>query len=176
MAADVGGDVVLAEFLLDEFGRGEDRPLRTADAEARRTAGDHAREIGDFLALPGLVRRANLRGQQKRRLGAQEGAKTVEHDLAGIFASHRQVLLADQPRAAPGLVQHRGKGLLDVVGLALLDDKHGVLALAEAKELVVNQRVDGVEHIERDVRLAIGVGEAEALQRADDARCTCRPA
>ena len=72
-------------------------------------------------------------------------------------------------RAAPGLVQHRGEGLLDVVGLAFLDDQHRILALAEAQELVVDQRIGGVEHIERDVGVAVGVGEAEALQRADDA-------
>ncbi len=36
MAADVGGDVVLPELLLDQLHRREDRPLRTADAEARR--------------------------------------------------------------------------------------------------------------------------------------------
>ena len=72
-------------------------------------------------------------------------------------------------RAAPGLVQHRGEGLLDVVGLALLDDEHRILALAEVQELVVDQRVGDVEHIERHVGLAVDVGEAEALQRADDA-------
>ncbi len=71
-------------------------------------------------------------------------------------------------RAAAGLVQHRGKSLLDVIGLAFLDDKHRVLALAEVKELVVDQRIDGVQHIERDVCLAIGVGKTHALQRADD--------
>ena len=102
-----------------------------------------------------------------RGFGAQEGADAVEHDLAGIFAGHRQMLLADEPGAAAGLVQHRGKRLLDVVGLALLDDQHRVLALAEAQEFVVDQRVDGVQHVERHVGLAIGVGEADALQRAD---------
>ena len=79
-------------------------------------------------------------------------------------------------RAAPGLVQHRGEGLLDIVGLAFLDDQHGILALAEGEELVVDQRIDGVEHVERHVGVAVGVGKADALQRADHARCTCRPA
>ena len=91
----------------------------------------------------------------------------VEHDLAGIFAGHRQILLADDLRIAPGLVQHRGEGLLDVVGLAFLDDQHRVLAFAEVQKLVVDQRVGGVEHIKRNVRLAIVVGEPHALQCAD---------
>ena len=106
-------------------------------------------------------------GQHVRRFRAQESADAVEHHLAGIFAGHRQRFLADELRAAAGLVQHRGKRLLDVVGLAFLDDQDGVLAFAERQELVVDQRIDGVQHIERHVGVAIGVGKAEALQRAD---------
>ena len=117
--------------------------------------------------LPVLLGALHLARQHVRGLGAQEFADAVEHDLAGIFAGHRQMLLADDPRAAAGLVQHRGKGLLDVVGLALLDDEDRVLALAEGQELVVDQRVDGVEHVERHFGLAISVGEPDALQRAD---------
>ena len=147
MAADVGGNVVLAELLLDEFRRGEDRPLRAADAEARRTARHDAAEVGNLLSLFLLVGRAYLGGQQQRRFGAQEVAEPVEHDLAGIFAGHRQVFLADKPGAAAGLVQHRGKGLLDVIRLAFLDHENRILAFAEAKELVVNERIYGVEHI-----------------------------
>ena len=36
MAADVAGDLMRAEFLLDELHCSKDRPLRAADAEARR--------------------------------------------------------------------------------------------------------------------------------------------
>ncbi|TIS84527.1 MAG: phage holin family protein, partial [Mesorhizobium sp.] len=41
-------------------------------------------------------------------------------------------------------------------------------ALAEGKELVIDERIDGVQHIKRHVGVAIGVGKAEPLQRADD--------
>ena len=94
-------------------------------------------------------------GQELRRAGAQETADAVEHHLAGVFAGHRQIFLADEARAAIGLVQHRGESLLDVVGLALLDDEHRVLALAEVEELVVDQRIDDVEDVERHVGLAV---------------------
>ena len=51
MAADVGGDVVLAELLLDQLGRREDRPLRAADAEAGRAARHDADQIGNVVAV-----------------------------------------------------------------------------------------------------------------------------
>ena len=167
MAADVGRDVVLPELLLDQLGGGEDRPLRAADAEARRAAGNDADEVGDFVAVAALVGRPHLARQHVRRLGAQEGADAVQHDLAGIFAGHRQMFLADDPGAAAGLVQHRGHRLLDVVGLAFLDHQHRILAFAERQELVVDQRIDGVQHVERNLGLAISVGKADALQRPD---------
>ena len=157
----------LPEFLLDQLGGGEDRPLRAADAEARRTAGNDADQVGDFVAVAALVGRPHLARQHVRRLGAQERADAVQHDLAGIFAGHRQMFLADDPGAAAGLVQHRGQSLLDVVGLAFLDHEHRVLAFAERQELVVDQRIDGVQHVKRNLGLAISVGKADALQRAD---------
>ncbi len=44
MAADVGCDMVRAEFLFDQFQGREDRPLRTAGAEAGRARRDSAGE------------------------------------------------------------------------------------------------------------------------------------
>jgi len=51
------------------------------------------------------------------------------------------MFLADQLRAAPGLVQHRRESLLDVVRLAFLDDQHRLLAFAEGEKLVVDHAV-----------------------------------
>ncbi len=42
MAADIRRDVMLPEFLLHQFHRGENRPFGTARAEPRRPGGNHA--------------------------------------------------------------------------------------------------------------------------------------
>ncbi len=57
MAADVAGDVVLAQFPLDELHGGEDRPLRTARAEGRRARMHLAAldEVEGFLPALGGV-------------------------------------------------------------------------------------------------------------------------
>ena len=68
-----------------------------------------------------------------------------------------------------GLVEHRAKGLLDVVRLPLLDDQHRVLVAGEVEELLVDQRIGDVQHVERHVGAAADVGEAEPLQRAHHA-------
>ena len=70
----------------------------------------------------------------------------------------------------PGLdvapAQQRGDLLLDVLGLAFLDDQHRALAGAEIGDLLGHQRVGHVEHSSGMSRVAEGVGQAELLQRA----------
>ena len=171
MAADVGGDVMLAELLLDELHRGEDRPLRTAGAEARRP---HRHRP---WRAPGYRRVG------RRRVGRAQRGRTASpaHARAGMSQCRRACTwpvyspaigrgpLPTSFVAAAGLVEHRAEGLLDIVGLAFLDDQHRVLVVAEVDELVVDQRIGDVEHIERHFGLAIEVGEAETLQGADHA-------
>ena len=170
MAADIGGDVVRAELLLDQLHRGEDRPLRTADAEAGRARRHRLRQIGDVEASPARSGARRGRWQQVAARSSRRKAPTPSSmTCAGIFAGHRAGVLAEQPGRSAGLVQHRAEGLLDVVRLAFLDHQHRVLARAEVEELVVDQRIGDVQHIERHVGAAADVGEAEALQRADDA-------
>ena len=84
---------------------------------------------------------------------AQETRQSVEHHLAGIFAGHRQEILAVKPRRRIGLVQHGAEGLFEMVGLAFLDDQHRLLVLAEGEELIIDQRIGDVEDIERHHRL-----------------------
>ncbi len=65
-----------------------------------------------------------------------------------------------------GAAQDGVDRLLDEVGLAFLDHQHGALAGAEAHELLVDQRIGDVEHVERDAAGAEDVGEPDDFERA----------
>ena len=56
--------------------------------------------------------------------------------------------------------------LLDVFGLAFLDHQHGALAHAEIRHLLGHQRIGDVEHQQRNVTGAEGIGQAQLLQAA----------
>ena len=66
-----------------------------------------------------------------------------------------------------GTVEDGGDRVLDVGGLAFLDHQHGLLALAERKDFVIDQGIGDVEHVKRDLALAVGVSEPQPLQGAD---------
>ena len=105
MAADVARHLVLAEFLLDELHRREDRPLRAAGAEARRPHRHLLLQFLEVLVDVGgrLVRRAQEVGQKARRVGAEERGDAVGEHLRGVLAGHRQRPLADDLRADSAL-------------------------------------------------------------------------
>ena len=52
----------------------------------------------------------------------------------------------------------------DGFGLAFLDHQDGGLAFAELEELVIDQRVGDIEHVERDLGVTVNIRKAEALQ------------
>ena len=68
-----------------------------------------------------------------------------------------------------GAAQLHVDGLLDVFGVALLDHEHGALAGAEAPQLLGHQGIDHVENQQRHPRGAEHIGEAEPLQRPQQA-------
>ena len=161
--------MVLAEFLLDQLHRREDRPLRAAGAEAGRADRHGLGKLG-IVEPGGVVRRAGAVGSKYSGACSRRKARdAVEHDLAGIFAGHRQKPLPTSLVVPPALWSIAPKACSMIVGLAFLDDEHRVLVFAEVEELVVDQRIGDVQDIERHFGVAIDVGKAEALQRADDA-------
>lgn len=98
----------------------------------------------------------------------EKGADAVCHHLPGILARHRQRTLADEPRRTARLVEHRAERLFDIVGLTFLDDQHRLLAFTEGQELVIDQRIRHIEDVERNLRLAVDIGQSEALEAAHD--------
>ncbi len=97
MTANVGSDVVRAEFLLDELHGGEDGSLRAARAKARRTSRHgrgqrlHTLIVVDIL----LIGSARLVGQDGGRRSGQEAPDALEHDIGGVFAGLWQHALAE---------------------------------------------------------------------------------
>ena len=169
VAADVGADVVLAQLALDQLHRGEDGPLGAAGAKARR-ARLHAGLQGALRFGPCGCQRDDLARRGLRlqlAMHLQESAQALEHGSRGVFPRHRQHVLAVQRGGRAGLAQDGRHVLLDKVRLAFFHQQHGALAFAEAQQLVVHQRVGHVHHIQRDLRVAVGIGQIELLQRPD---------
>ncbi len=178
MAADVGRDVMLAEFLLDELHRREDRPLGTADAEAWRTRGH---DFGELLHSGigenrSRIRQRRLVAKQLASVGREKLAQARRQHRRGVFAAHRQHVLAGDLRLDVAAAQDGVEIALDIVRRALLDHQHGFLAAAEFDEFVLDQRIGDVEHIERDGAAAVGVGEAEIFERSHRRVLHARPA
>ena len=154
MAADIGGDVMRAELLLDQLHRGEDRPLRTAGAEARRARrhdfaqrldlgiGEHRRRIGQRRLVA-----------EQRRAHAARGIRGCPSTITGAVYSPAigSTSLPAILRLDIAPAQDRVERLLDIFGLALLDHQHGALARAERDDLVVDQRIGDV-HAHRAAR------------------------
>ena len=81
----------------------------------------------------------------------------------------RQAALAEHAGLDVGAAQLDVDLLLDVVGRAFLDHQHGALAGAERAHLLRHQRIDDVEHVDRNARGAVEIGEVEPLERAQHA-------
>ena len=96
-----------------------------------------------------------------------ESADAVQHDLASIFAGHRQDILAGEESGRASLVEHGGHRLLQIGGLAFLDHQNGFFANAEVENFRVDQRIGDIEDMKRDLRVAIEISQAEALQGPD---------
>jgi len=170
VAADIGRDVVLAEFLFDKLHRREDRSLGAADAEPRGAGRHH---FGEALDL-GI--RQNGRGarhgrpvaEQARRMGFDERFEALHQHGRRIFAALRQDVLAAELGLDIAPPEQRVQRLLNVFGLAFLDHDHRLLAKAEVDDLLVDHRIGHVHHIDRYDRVAVDVGEPEILQRPHD--------
>ena len=130
VAADIGRDVVLAELLLDQLHRREDRPLRAAGAEAGRT---RRHDLGQRLDLRVVQHRRGVRdrrpvAEQRPRMGLEEGSKP----LTSTGAVYSPPIGSTSLPATLGLdvaaAQDRVERLLDIFGRALLDHQHRVLA------------------------------------------------
>ena len=145
MAADIGADVMLAEFALDQLHRGEERAFRTTGAEAGGA-------LRHFFRQRGVGQQAASAASGIARPLRQKLRRAVLHDLSGVFAGARKNLLADDARLEIGAAQDRVEFVLDEFGLALLDDQHRALAGAEVRHLVGDQRIGDVEHIDRQLR------------------------
>ncbi len=172
MAADVGADVGRSELALHQLDRGEHRALRAAGAEIRRSR----RNVAERRHRGRLVREHVLRARRDRvgvdagrpRL-REEGREPLEQHLRHVLAGARQATLAEHAGLDVGAAQLDVDRLLDVVGRALLDHQHGALAGAELAQLLRHQRIDDVEHVDRDAAGAVEVGEIEPRERAQHA-------
>ena len=101
--------------------------------------------------------------------GGEECRKAFEQHVGGVLAGLGQRPLAEYARRDVGAAQLDVDRLLDVFGMAFLDDEHGALAGTERAQLLRHQRIDDVEHQQRHPRRAEDIGEAEPLQRAQHA-------
>ena len=162
VAADVGGDLVLAQFLFHELQGSKDRAFRTACAETGRPDRNRLGEIRDFRTFS--VRRANLTRKQLRCHRLEKCCDAVKHHLPGVFAGHRENVLAVEFRRSARTQKDRGEPLLNEFRLAFLDDQHRFLLFAELEKFISDNRVRHVHYVKRYVRITIDVGEPKSLQ------------
>jgi hypothetical protein len=156
-----------AGVLLQDLHRREHRPLRAADAEARRARRQPAEKLRGFF-LQRTYRIHELRRPRKL-------AMPVKHHLAGVLAGHRQHVLAAHLHVVHAVAPQGGEHLLlDEGGLAFLDDQDLLFPLQNRRSRPGSSGRS--RSCSRSARAsAEDVGEAERLQRADRRRCTCRP-
>ncbi len=106
-------------------------------------------------------------GIEALRLGLlEECRQAFEQHVGGVFAGLRQRAFAEHAGLQVGAAQFDVDRLLDVIGIAFLDDEDAALAGAEAADLLRHQRIDHVEYEHRHARGAVDVGEPHALERA----------
>ncbi len=171
VAADVGRDVELAGLAFGELHRREHRALRTAHAKAwwagRHRASEQLRRFCFGCEQSGAAR---LDVGEISTLGRGLGDElrhTAQYHFAGVFAGHRQHVLAVDPRAVDvGATQCGQHRVFDEIGLAFFHHQHRTLACAERGDLLGDQRIGDVQAIDRDFRYAEGVGQPQLLQRA----------
>ena len=181
MAADIGREVELAAVALDQFHGREHRPLRAADAKAGRTRRYHLAQqtasalLGRQCGLGDGSDGAGIHARRVLRHRLHELAHAPQQHLAGVFAGHRQHVLAVHHRAIDfGPAQCRQQRFFQIVGLAFLHHQHRRLAGAKAHQFIRHQRVGHVHAVDRHARRAKGIGQAELLQGAQ--RAVVQPA
>ena len=134
---------------------GRARAISTISGWAALAAAASAATAGCVCSDSGRLRRRNSRRPSRMTW--------VVYSPAMGSTSCREL------RGDAGLAQHRVQVLLDVVGLAFLEQQHGALVAAEVDDLVLDDGVGHVHDVQRDAAVAEVVGQAQQLQRADDA-------
>jgi hypothetical protein len=158
VAADVGRNVHAPDLLLRQLQRREHRPLGAADAKPRRTRRQRADPFRDGVTALRVAGQPGPGGRQvdRRQVVLAEAHQALGDHLDGVLARRGQQILAVHRRGHVELAQCLGDVLLDVLGVAFLDDEHRVLADAERADLAGHQRVGDVEHQDRNLALAEG--------------------
>ena len=153
---------------LDELHRRKNRPLRAADAKTRRPRRHRFRERLDLRIAEHRRGVRVRRGVAEQLVGMQleKSLDALGDDRRRIFARHRQHVLAADLGLDIAPAQNGVQRLLDEFRLAFLDHEDRLLVGREGGDLVVDQRISDVEHVDRHGSLAIDVGQTKLLQRA----------
>ena len=158
--------------LLRQLERGEHRPLRAADAEARR-----ARRQRRARAASPLRRGASRLPASQRlgRLAARAAAGSAERTAPGPSASTSTLYspaAGSMSLPCSGVWMSRRRSSVAIScsmysGWPSSTTSTARLPTQKSRDLLGHQRVGDVEHQQRDVGRAEGIGQAELLQAAD---------
>ena len=111
------------------------RPCTTSASGGAAALGTSACAAGAAASGITFGARDRLRLRLDLAVALEKRARSLQHLGAGVFAGRREHVLAVQRRLHVGLAQDRRQVLLDEVGLAFLDQQHGALAGAKARQL-----------------------------------------
>ena len=174
VASDVVRDVRVTHLglaRLEDLHRGEHGPLGTPGAERRRALRHRLRQHGrdPFLVLDEAVIALGDRRRDHRAEwgGLEELREAAHHEPRDVLAVGREEILAVDVDIQARLVRERLELALDEVRHTLLDHEDLALAPHERDELLGHQRMQAVQHEERDRGASVDVGEAELREAAE---------
>jgi hypothetical protein len=182
VAADVGRHMQRAHRLLRQLDGREHRPLRAADAKARRAGGQRRgqafRHLGAALRLPS----SQACTDAVSNCGSTWFSQAARP--AAITSTVYSPPMGSRSLPCRGVWMSRRRSSVAIScsmysGWPFFQHQHGALADAEVAIWSGTSGLGHVEHQRRDVRVAKRIGQAELLQRAHQRvvrpPCTIRP-
>ena len=168
MAADVGADVMRAELALDQLHRAEDRPLRAAGAKARRPARARPRRAASPRRAgsprgrrggPGCRRDAGRSARGRRARPSAPRRRCIRRPAASMSLPCSAVCRSAWRRIVARFCSMK---------LGWPSSTSSTARLPAQKRITSRRhdRVGDVHHVERHLRAAVDVGQAEPLERA----------
>src|ERR1700720_1205619 len=145
-------------FIAAKNGR-SGHPVHNPEGRAGTSAASLAAGTGEASVLGGGG--GPPAGAQCRPPFVDKLADPLAQRIDGVFAKHRQRALAHDARIHIVLAQNLARSLLDILGLALLEDQYCALAAAESDPFFIYERVRDVEQVQRHLAAPERIGAIE---------------
>ena len=141
----------------DYTGPAWDNSTEYASLSAPELLQDLAKVQTLIVELEGLSREISPLVPRAAQLSAEEGAKAVQ-------LAQKAARIQQEAMTLAGLRPESAQGLVDVT----MQHQHRLLVSAKRLELIGHQRVHHIQGQDWDAGVALGIGQPQLLQRADE--------